>query len=988
MPFRTCDRRAMSIAAPTETLEILQAWGMPKDAWIGLESGPAAVKYSDLAFGRRGEAALVDGVVEVDGRPLLYVRTRSTSEVELARLYRDIAVRSDGAFIAVHLPGRLSVYKPTLAEAGPEGPVRTLEAQSAQPGWLLELASSGRQPREQLGRNFLLHLLSDVTATLANCGLTSAAAFSLAGRALFLRFLADRGILPDTLVPKIAPGCTTASALFDTAHHAELACKWMDTTFNGGLLPLELPGGLGGLPREALARVADILRKAPRGQLVLPLDWSGLDFAHIPVGLLSEVYEAHAAQHEPAARRTESIHYTPCHVADFMVRQSIRALPDPASARVLDPAAGAGVFLVAAYRELVARRWERDGVRPARPVLREILRNQLVGFDINQGALGLAMLALYLTALELDPEPSPLEELRFDRLHGASLVHVRTPGSEGAVDPGSLGAAIGPEHESAYDLVVGNPPWTSWPGRVPESVKSGLARVYAGRMGSGSPSFKDKTPDLWFLWRAMGWCRPGGRIALALHARWLFQHNEDGCRARNDILTALRVTGILNGSALRNTKYWPNVTAPFSILFAHNEPGLEDAAFWFVSPTFDPELNALGQLRVDADGTSVGTPRQVREDPYWFKAHFRGTARDVELLLRLLKRAPALQHWWTQVLGLHESHQGFKRGGTPQQSAAAFEGLPVLEASDRQVRPFFTVDVQAMGLRPQSETTLHRTRTLDIYQPPLVIVPARQSKDRAEGRAARSDVPVMYCQSYYGWSTAKAPRPEELAAYLQLVMHCEVLRFVSLLTSSQYGVERDVLLGEDIEAWPVPALDDLPAEVRQRIPFLASGFAKGVPDWPALDSWAGEVFQLSRWDQQAIVDALHTAAPEVAFDARASVPPQDREQWCEAVVDVLDAALRAFGRTPRWRERPIPGVNTWVVLELCTSDTEEASAPADVRRLLEHADDYGATELVCRTANGLLVARVNQARLWTVTRGRACAARWLQEHGDHLAGIA
>src|SRR3546814_12335564 len=74
--------------------------------------------------------------------------------------------------------------------------------------------------------------------------------------------------------------------------------------------------------------------------------------------------------------RQEGGYYPPRPIADLLVRASFRALErDGASAdaRILDPAAGAGVFLLTAFRELVAARWRADGQRPDTQRLRGIL---------------------------------------------------------------------------------------------------------------------------------------------------------------------------------------------------------------------------------------------------------------------------------------------------------------------------------------------------------------------------------------------------------------------------------------------------------------------------------------------------------------------------------------------------------------------------------------------------------------------------------------
>ena len=143
-----------------------------------------------------------------------------------------------------------------------------------------------------------------------------------------------------------------------------------------------------------------------------------LDFAHIPVGVLSQAYEHYLHSHAPLQQRKEGGYYTPRLIADLMVRGAFHALRRDEiayRAKILDPAAGAGVFLITAFRQLVAERWRHDKRRPDTKMLRRILYSQIVGFDINEAALRFAALGLYLISIELDPHPEPLPKLRFEK---------------------------------------------------------------------------------------------------------------------------------------------------------------------------------------------------------------------------------------------------------------------------------------------------------------------------------------------------------------------------------------------------------------------------------------------------------------------------------------------------------------------------------------------------------------------------------------------
>lgn len=155
---------------------------------------------------------------------------------------------------------------------------------------------------------------------------------------------------------------------------------------------------------------------------------------------------------------------------------AVKSVP-PHDVRVLAPSVGAGVFLVLALRRLVAEHWLHKGVRPTRQMIRRLLANQLSGFDINLDALNIAALSLYLAALELDPKPSPLTDLKFKKLIGSVLRLVDNDALGNQTDLGSLSQPIIQGFRGRYDIVVGNPPWTGFKGPAAKLLNGALAQL-------------------------------------------------------------------------------------------------------------------------------------------------------------------------------------------------------------------------------------------------------------------------------------------------------------------------------------------------------------------------------------------------------------------------------------------------------------------------------------------------------------------------------
>ena len=463
--------------------------------------------------------------------------------------------------------------------------------------------------------------------------------------------------------------------MFDDATRAERASHWLDNTFNGDFLPLS-DGLFGKLPEAALYTLGNILRRAEEGQLYLGWQekWDYLDFAHIPVGVLSEVYEHYMREHNPAQQRREGSYYTPRAIADLMVRGAFLALRREGvahQAKVLDPAAGAGVFLVSAFRQLVAERWLHDAKRPDTHTLREILYRQIVGFDINEATLRFAALGLYLMSIELDPEPEPIEKLRFEKNLRNIVLHDLSNGELHGL--GSLGKQVSAEHIGHYDLVIGNPPWASAT-QLPDwsEVMDIVAHIAKERLpqDAAPPSLPNEALDLPFVWRAMEWGRSGGQIAFALHGRLLFQQADNMPQARSALFRALDVSGVLNGAELRQTAVWPEVDAPFCLLFARNQLPPPGSAFRFVSPHVEEGLNSAGAMRVDAANAEWVTSNQVAERPEILKILFRGSSLDLEVFDRMtLRELRPLEQYWREQFG--ENKKRARQAGNGYQKLRA-----------------------------------------------------------------------------------------------------------------------------------------------------------------------------------------------------------------------------------------------------------------------------------------------------------------------------
>lgn len=965
------------------------------------EDAPALLPYATLVTARRGgdhDLAPLLGVYEWQGNPLVFLvdgaALRDGGQLQAIR--RRLALRGDAPYLGVVEPGRLTLHRVAL-DAAPPARSRlplNLPADAAQ----ATFAYLGNQrpglaaARRRWIADVVLKLLDDsITGLIEQAGVSDGDAISLVGRALFTRFLGDRALLP---------AGQPAHNLFDTPARAAATSRWLDETFNGDLLPCS-PGLFERLPAVAFPLLSNILHRAAGGQLYLEWaeDWAHLDFAHIPVGVLSQAYEHYQRRHTPATQRREGGFYTPRPLADLLVRGAFHALRREGrahEARILDPAAGAGGFLLTALRHLVAERWRHDGVRPDTRTLRRILYRQIAGFDINEAGLRFAALGLYLLSIELDPHPEPVQKLRFEDLRERVLFKVGEPGGLG-----SLGPAVGDEHRGRYDLVIGNPPWASstrlagW-----EQVTGRVRQIAAGRLSAGTPvpRLPNRVLDLPFVWRAMEWARPGGQIAFALHARLLFQQGEGMPQARAALFGALDVTGVVNGAELRQTRVWPDIDAPFCLLFARNETPPPGAGFLFVSPHLEDGLNGCGELRLDAGNAQTVSPEQVTQRPEILKVLFRGGPLDLEVFDHLAARGiGTLEAYWANCFStsgrrLRHAGSGYQRqrpSTLAPQHCAHLSGRPELPAA---IPLPLLIDPATLPRFDQS--ALHRARSDEIFRGPLLLV--HQSPPAAAGRirVAVADADVVFSETYYGYSAHTHPDGARLVRYLALLVGSKPALWHVLVTSGKFGFEREVVEKIVIDAIPVPPFEQLPQATLDRIVPLFDAVARQDDEvaWAAVDAWVAGLYGLRRRDLEVIDDTLRYRLPFAANRAAAQAPVDAaaRLAFCAALEAELRPWAQRFGK-PLTVTMPAhaPG-SPWGLLRIATTP-DPASALLDAwPEVLRLADQLAGSEVLLAdpAGGGLWVARLAQARYWSRSAARLLARRIVWEQADRLFGGA
>lgn len=973
------------------------------------------VRYVDLLGGSKNyHEILPDAVVESSGQPFVYVvrgdrlgDVQDRTQTRLADLIRTLACRSDARYLGVVTAGTLQVYPLGIFETPP--PPLTLVSQQYTSTWrallsgaTLPFDTAGQQQASGLWLETLLfQLLVDAAEGIHQAApqLTIQQVIALVGRALFFRFLVDRGIVSENDAPSISVRVNSLADMFGSVAPLIDTCTWLDKTFNGDLLSLgnndfESLLQIDGTEMQTMCwHLTNIQYRAVGGQL--PLDWSGIKFQHVPVDVLSQVYEDFAHKFVPELARQTSVHFTPRQLAEVVIDGAFSAVQSalPHEAKVLDPAVGAGVFLVLAFRRLVAERWRVHNKRPTRREIRKILMTQLVGFDINRDALNIAALSLYLAALELDPTPSPLDDLKFQKLLGTVLHPVDVQAldiSSFDAELGSLSAEVRSKFNGVFDIVVGNPPWTGFKGTAATKLNQCMAGLLEN---SARPQRREKdaeglpvvarygSPDVAFLLASTHWAKPNAALGFALHGRLLFQR--DAFELRRRLFEAVRVTGIMNFAALRqDKKLWPTNDAPFALLVARNEPPLPNDNFYFISPKQEPLLAKMGQFRIDPTSATPIPVKLIKDESAAFKSVFKGGLLGLDLLSRVREKA-ALRTVAQQLklLGL-KFWSGYQIGEPEHQRPLTIPlcGLPMVTLDMK-----FCVDDRA---REFGFTSLQWERKRYIYNGPLLLFRESPKADRSLRGALYSPNDAAYSESFFGLSFHGKKHLSPLMDLLYILSFSDLFLYHQLLTSTKFGVERDSSLQTDLDEFPLVDFATLSPVDKKTIAIIARQLRDRQQCWHEIDMVVAKLYDLSPADVQLIKDTLATELPfaETKKKANAPVTELDINVYIET-FNRLVAPFQPSGKVKLARRIPVPFelIDGWAFIEIqspdCISFNKTQNHDGDLTSLSEIAGVYWASQLCLQQNNGgELVGRLNQWRYWTRTQARLAAIDWVRNN--------
>lgn len=672
------------------------------------------------------------------------------------------------------------------------------------------------QPKERIDQ-VLLENLKASHDLLQAAALAPDAAQALLIQAMFVAYLEDREIVtPAYFMAVSEKRAGSFSELLETGDVALFRSlfRTLHQDFNGDLFvapcSFEPSAEIPELLPAHLATLASFRAGREEMSLSGQQRFWGYDFRYIPIELVSAVYDRFLGEREEE-RRANGAYYTPMFLADTVVSQAWELLPDitRATGRFLDPACGSGVFLVRSFQRLCEYWRAKHKTQTISWKTLLSLLNQIHGWDLNGGAVRVAVFSLYVALLE-EVSPRDIRKLItrgkiLPELWGKTLVCCDF-----------FEVATGTEK---YDVIIGNPPWTSRRGPTRSSVH------WSKRTGHPMPGGE----DAWaFSWKALAHLHDKGVVAFLLPSMgFLHNHAQNTVDARNAFFRRSQVRRVINFADLRFQLFEKAHRPAALIIYSSAKADEFPYHFDYWAPKADLNLRIKRAITLCSADKFVLGVGSVLDNPLIFKQRLWMRDPDAKLF-GYLARLPKLGAFISDFGGVRrrreepgdrwvigQGYQPFneKQDDTGQET----KDYPPLQSKyvgslpDLPIAAFSRLAQVAECLKPAVSSSVRRRGFEAGFGGARILIPRGVETSQNRLRAAYCDEPLTF--QHIIQAIVVPDGQGDRAKLLTALLNSRIAVWYAFHGTASFGSDRPEVQQADLLRLPFPAPADVPDEV-------------------------------------------------------------------------------------------------------------------------------------------------------------------------------
>jgi len=667
--------------------------------------------------------------------------------------------------------------------------------------------------------------------------------------------------------------------------------------FNGDIFNADLPAERKRVAAKHIRALRDLLagHDVPSGQLHLGF-WA-YDFGTIPVETISAMYDRFLEAESPEKKRASGAYYTPRVLTELTLDIAFDGERSLLNKRILDPACGSGIFLVTMFNRM-AEEWKNRNESAYNlkraDALMKILRDSFFGIDTSETACRLTALSLYLAFLDQLKSPDILELKRKRPKFLPRLIwDPGQPNTGRNIMSSNFFAEELPLPGNGFDLVVGNPPW---------STSQHEATDWCRKHGLPIPQNQSAYA---FLWKAPTHLRAGGRVCLVLPVSVLVNHRSTALEGQRYFLEHFTVERVVNLADM-SLFLFEGARRPSAIIsYRDNPPDRASHRIRYVVPKAEYQTIRAELLTVSPDDEKQLRQSRVldilkREAvPVLWKQAMWGGWRDRKFLDRLACYETLGQREVGQG-GNWTFREGFNKGG---------KGKPLDREILHNIRfmpseamePYVAVKER---LEPRPDTFMPRycPKDTEVFMRPHVLFPTGVSRKGERIKAGFAD---FDCSFKHDIRSIHGPDEDEMR-FLSCVLASRLALYYFFHTTANWGIERAKIHVDEYRRMPFPRPDTaskrklvktLAKLHRQLVEYGALGQlcdqAELDKRTDALDELVYKYYEIDKWERALIGDTVAIWIPSATPTRRTKkIPASDTSSPAnrrEYRVQLLDA---------------------------------------------------------------------------------------------------
>jgi hypothetical protein len=520
--------------------------------------------------------------------------------------------------------------------------------------------------------------------------------------------------------------------------------------------------------------------------------WDLYSFKDLPIELISNIYELFLTEDEK-----KGVVYTPSILVDFMIDEMIPLDSSIIDFKVIDPACGSGIFLVATFKRLV-QRWmiTNDFKTPSVEILKSLIINNIFGIDEKAEAVEVAKFSLSLALCDILAPEIIWNELHFDDLSKTGNL-IANDFFEVLHDRNNY------PNIKDFDLVIGNPPFMG------DKTISKKIEELENKNISNRPKLPDDNLAYLFIEQSFKLLKKDAFISMVQPSGILYNNKVEQFRKylfdNFNLRQVIDFTGLnklYDGSKKNSKGKKVSINVPTAVLcFENNTPEIDtnEVLHLTVRQTFETKEKLYFDLSYyDFHWISY---KETIENKYIWKCNLVGGSRVVDIVNRLNQYTKFNTFTKDKVSNNNWTYStGFILGNKKNPAPHLYNSL-ALQTSPQNALTENGIDWNKTYVI--NEPNFEAPRKPELYQPPLVIM--RKTLHKNTFLVEYSDKPIIFSDSFIGLSSSSKDKNELKNIVKKFKNYSKEFIFYIIATSAKTGVDKaTVIYKNDIDNLPYP----------------------------------------------------------------------------------------------------------------------------------------------------------------------------------------